>query len=74
MRCLRIEVGLYLLETLVKEGSVDKEEIIAKFTISSATFKRSISDLRCYFTENDPEYELSYDSKLKRYVLKSVHV
>ncbi|MCI2068553.1 MAG: hypothetical protein LKJ88_03145 [Bacilli bacterium] len=71
MKTKRIIVALYVYEQLMlPDSKVTKENILSSLDISPATFKRVISDIRCYLQEYQPEKELVYIPKGRNYVIK----
>ena len=70
MKTLRISGTLYLYERLLQGESVFPNDAIEELQVSPTTFKRMISDLRCYLMERHPEKELVYHSLNRCYRLE----
>lgn len=71
MKTLRISAALFLYEHLLANETITKEKTIGTLNISSTTFKRLVSDLRCYLMEQHPDEELFYNRVDKTYRLKN---
>lgn len=61
---------LIMYDRFLKEGTLTKADILSLTEISSITFKRYISELRCYFGNFAPQYEIIYDRESDCYQLK----
>lgn len=72
MKTLRISAALYLYEELLSKGCFTREESLSALDVSIATFKRVLSDLRCYLEERHPNQELVFDAKHKTYLLRQI--
>lgn len=73
MKTLRISAALYLYATLLDKGQFTRERVLSDLPISSSTFKRVVSDLRCYLAEYHPEKEIVFEEKEEAYFLRSIH-
>lgn len=74
MKTKRILVALFIYEQLLKGEKVKKDEVTDSMEVSSATFKRAMSDIRCYLTEYQQEKELNYIKKENLYELTEVQI
>jgi hypothetical protein len=72
MKTLRISAALYLYETLLTRGQFRRDWALSVLPISSSTFKRVLSDLRCYLAEYHPEKEIVFEEKEEAYFLRSI--
>jgi hypothetical protein len=69
MKTKRIEAALFIYELLLSHKRVQKSFVMAALDISTATFKRVISDIRCYLMECEPSKELVFSKKDRQYYL-----
>jgi len=60
---------LLLYDHLRLNGQLKKADALHELDISSLTFKRYISELRCYFANFDPYNEVIYDRYHDAYYL-----
>lgn len=72
MKTLRIAGVLYLYERLLFGKSISANDAIEQLQVSPTTFKRMVSDLRCYLMEYHPEEELVYQRNGNEYRLASL--
>jgi hypothetical protein len=74
MKTKRIETALFLYELLLTTKRAKRLFVISSLDISTATFKRVISDIRCYLIEFQPDRELVYSKLEDAYFLRKVRV
>jgi ACT domain-containing protein len=70
MKASHVENVLSLYDSLLSGTSITIEETMMEREISRATFKRYLSDIRCFLCESHPEISLVYDAKGHRYCFK----
>jgi predicted DNA-binding transcriptional regulator YafY len=68
MKTNKTQAVLLMYQTLVEKGQLQKSEILERLTINSLTFKRYISELRCFFANFDPIHDVVYDRKSDSYL------
>lgn len=54
---------------LLARGSFQKKDYLARVEISDITFKRYVSEIRCYFANFEPDKELVYRKRDDTYFL-----
>lgn len=74
MRVNKTQALLYIFETLLKEGSIKKEDMMQQLEITSLTFKRYMQEIRAYAFNFFKKYELIYSRKEDRYFLKPITI
>lgn len=67
MKTSHVETVLYLYDVLLSGKSINIGETMTEREISRATFKRYLSDIRCFLCEYHPDTSLIYDAKEKNY-------
>jgi hypothetical protein len=67
MRTNHVETVLWLYDLLLSGASISRDEIMLQEGISLATFKRYLSDIRCFLCEFHPEISLVYHADSKSY-------
>jgi ACT domain-containing protein len=67
MKTSHVETVLYLYDVLLNGKSITIEETMTEREISRATFKRYLSDIRCFLCEYHPEITLEYNLEKKNY-------
>jgi len=67
MKTSHVETVLYLYDVLLSGGSISIGETMTEREISRATFKRYLSDIRCFLCEYHPEISLDYRPNDKTY-------
>jgi hypothetical protein len=70
MRSTKCQTILLLYEVLVRRGYFRKEDVLGENQISDPTFKRYVSEIRCFLANFHPEEELVYDKKEDVYRLR----
>jgi len=73
MKTSHVETVLYLYDVLLAGGSVSIGETMTEREISRATFKRYLSDIRCFLCEYHPNLSLIYEVKKKVYIFQDDH-
>jgi hypothetical protein len=73
MKTTKTQAVLFLYQTLQDKGTLKKNDVLAELLINSLTFKRYISELRCYFANFDPSHDVVYDRKSDTYFLQKVY-
>jgi hypothetical protein len=63
MRSTKTQTILLLCEKLLNEGYIRKTDTLSDNIISSGTFKRYISEIRCFLANYHPTSELVYVKK-----------
>jgi hypothetical protein len=74
MKVTKTQAVLVLYDTLLHVGVVRKKEYLATIETSDISFKRYISELRCYFTTFSPIYDINYSRKEDAYYLVKTKV
>lgn len=69
MKTNKTQGVLVLYDSLRVSGQLKKADALQELDISSLTFKRYISELRCYFANFDPYNEVIYDRSHDTYYL-----
>jgi hypothetical protein len=69
MKTTKPQAILLMYEILMKEGRLEKNDILSRCLISETTFKRYISEIRCYLMNYHDYAELHYDKRNDYYVL-----
>jgi hypothetical protein len=72
MRSTKTQTVLLLCDRLLRLGFFRKEETLVENKISAGTFKRYVSEIRCFLANYHPEMELDYDKKDDCYRLKKI--
>jgi ACT domain-containing protein len=67
MKSSHVETVLYLYDLLLSGKSITIEETMEEWQISRATFKRYLSDIRCFLCEYRPNLSLVYEAEKKVY-------
>ena len=70
MRVNKAQGLLYIFDTLLEKGHLEKEDIINQIEISDLTFKRYMQELRAYIYNFNKHYEIVYSRSLQKYILK----
>jgi hypothetical protein len=65
----KTQAVLLMYDALLRNGRLCKKDYLSILEISDISFKRYISELRCYFMNFAPQYELAYDRKQDTYLL-----
>ena len=60
---------LALYDAFLSNSVVRKKDFLASVEISDISFKRYMSELRCYFTNFAPQYTIDYSRKEDTYHL-----
>lgn len=61
MHVNKSQAVLYILETFLEKGRLDKKETLEALDIPELTFRRYLSEIRCYFANFDRNEEIVYD-------------
>jgi hypothetical protein len=61
MKTTKTQVVLLMYRTLLTGGQLRKENILSEIEISDLTFRRYISELRCFFYNFEEGTELVYE-------------
>jgi hypothetical protein len=69
MKTNKCQALLLLYQVLLTKGSFRKKDYLTQVEISDITFKRYVSELRCYFANFEPEKELVYKKSDDTYYL-----
>lgn len=70
MKTNKAQGVLFMMETLFRQGYLDKQETMEALAIPELTFRRYISEIRCYFVNFEREEEIIYDKANNRYLYK----
>jgi|LAHS01.1.fsa_nt_gb hypothetical protein len=62
-------IVLWMLETLLEEGTLQKEDVLAKVDISEISYKRYIGTLREYLRDFHPSWQIVYKKSRHSYLL-----
>jgi hypothetical protein len=73
MKTSKSQAVLYLYATLREEGHLKKGEALDKLEINELTFRRYLSEIRCYFGNFDKGEEIDYDKKNDLYVYRKTN-
>lgn len=60
MKLSKAEAVLYLYDHFIENHVVIKEETLKAIDVSDLTFRRYMSEIRCYLQEFHPEMEIHY--------------
>ncbi len=74
MKVTKTQAVLVLYDALLHNGVVRKKDFLSTIETSDISFKRYVSELRCYFTTFSPNYEVSYSRKEDAYYLVKTKV
>ena len=74
MKTKRIEAALFVYEQLLNGKKVRRDEVMDSLERSPATFKRLMSDIRCYLAEHRQDKELNYSKKEDLYEIDEVQM
>jgi hypothetical protein len=69
MKTTKTQAVLLMYRTLRDSGCLRKEDILMKVEISDLTFRRYISELRCFFMNFDEPEEIIYVKAKDAYFL-----
>jgi hypothetical protein len=69
MKVTKTQAVLSLYDSLLANQVVYKKDFLATIEISDISFKRYVSELRCYFANFAPNYDLHYSRKDDAYYL-----
>lgn len=70
MKATKTQTVLLMYENLTSNGSIHKEYYLSECELSETTFKRYISEMRCYLMNFHPGWELAYAKKDNVYYLQ----
>jgi hypothetical protein len=62
-------VVLWMLETLLEEGTLQKEAVLAKVDISEISYKRYIATIREFLRDFHPTWQIVYKKSRHSYLL-----
>jgi hypothetical protein len=68
----KTQAVLFMYDTLMKEGKLKKGDFLGKIEASDITFKRYVSELRCYFANFALLYDIRYSKRDGIYYLIKV--
>lgn len=63
MKVSKTQAVLVLYDQFLAKGEVRKKDILQSIDMSDISFKRYMSELRCYFANFGERYEVLYDRK-----------
>lgn len=69
MKVTKTQAVLALYDAFLANSTVRKKDFLASVEISDISFKRYMSELRCYFTNFAPQLAISYNRKDDTYHL-----
>jgi len=61
MHTTKTQAVLYLLDLFRKQGYVNKADFLSLIPVSEVTFRRYINELRCYASNFNLYFEITYD-------------
>ena len=64
------EIVLFMFYHLLQFNELTKSDVMEEFKITTLTFARYLSDIRCFLIEKVPELEVVYDKVTDKYLLK----
>lgn len=70
MKVNKTQGVLFIFDTLIEKGSINKKDMISALEISNITFKRYMQELRAYIDNFDSSYKLIYSRFEDQYYLK----
>jgi hypothetical protein len=68
MKTNKPQALLYLYEKMTEKGFITKKESMETLEISELTFRRYLSEIRCYFVNFDKGEDIVYDKVKNIYV------
>jgi hypothetical protein len=68
----KTQAVLFMYDALMKDGHLSKADFLSKVEASDITFKRYISELRCYFSNFSLPYDIHYSKRDSLYFLVKV--
>lgn len=71
MKSSKCQVVLLMYRLLMEKGVLSRNEVISENLLSDATFKRYISEIRCFLANFENDVELIYSKKEDAYRLVS---
>jgi hypothetical protein len=74
MKTKKSQAVLFMLETLIRNESFTKKEIMEALELNNLSFERYISEIRCYFANFEPSEELIYQKKANTYRLIQIRL
>lgn len=69
MKVTKTQAVLALYDAFLTNSVVRKKDFLASVEISDISFKRYMSELRCYFTNFAPGFSIDYNRKEDAYHL-----
>lgn len=69
MKVNKSQALMHILSVLIKNGYVDKNDIISRLEINDLTYRRYIQEIRAFLINFDQPYELIYNKREDRYEL-----
>jgi hypothetical protein len=68
----KTQAVLFMYDVLLKDGHLNKADFLSKVDASDITFKRYVSELRCYFSNFALPYDIHYSKRDGLYFLVKV--
>lgn len=72
METNKTQAVLFMYDVLLKDGHLNKADFLSKVDASDITFKRYVSELRCYFSNFSLPYDIHYSKRDGLYFLVKV--
>jgi hypothetical protein len=72
MKTNKTQAILFLYQSLKENGTIKKNDFLSEIDITDLTFKRYVSELRCYLSNFDQPEELVYVKKNDCYILREI--
>lgn len=69
----KTQAVLFMYDLFLRDGRLIKDDFLSKVHVSDITFKRYVSELRCYFTNFSLPYDIRYSKKDGIYYLEHVN-
>lgn len=70
MSITKTQAVLAMYDDFLEDHQLTKSTFMANMEISDITFKRYISELRCYFANFAPRFEIHYNRETDTYYLE----
>lgn len=73
MKVTKTQAVLVLYDDFLQKRVLQKKDFLSQIEVSDISFKRYISELRCYFMNFAPRYDIAYQRKEDAYYLVENH-
>lgn len=73
MKVTKTQAVLVLYDDFLQKRVLQKKDFLSQIEVSDISFKRYISELRCYFRNFAPRYDIAYKRKEDAYYLVDNH-